>query len=343
MQDFVSAADEARPQIEVRADDEFNIIYSSGTTGTPKGIVQDHALRAYAAQSLAPIGFPPGVRTLVNTSLYSNWTLGALIYTLWAGGSVRFSGKFSPPGLLAQCREFRPQNVYLVPVQISRLLDDAPADALRALPPALKWTAGSYLAPELKSALQRSWPGGVVEIYGMTEGAPFTLLEVHRHPDKVHTVGRSDPPEDLKIIDEQGCELPPGERGEIVGRVRHVMRGYKGDEPGTQALVWRDTRGIAYFRSGDIGMLDEEGFLQVVDRKKRHDHFGRVQCVRCGSRIGSRPSSAGGASCRLRNSESTLGRVAGCRRSAPPGARRRDSRGNPCLGERAARLAAAPR
>ncbi len=269
LESFLGDASIARPDVTIGSLDEFNIIYSSGTTGRPKGIVHDHALRAESALELESISFPPGVRTLTTTALYSNWTMGALIYTLWAGGCVRFLGKFSPEELVRVCREFTPGNVYLVPVQISRLLDESwSIAALQDLAPAMKWTAGSYLPENRKRALLENWRGGLVEIYGMTEGTPFTILRGHERPDKLHTVGRSDPPEDIKIIDDDGDELPAGQRGEIVGRVRKVMNGYNNNAAATEALIWRDKDGIPYFRSGDIGMVDEENFLQVTDRKK---------------------------------------------------------------------------
>jgi long-chain acyl-CoA synthetase len=266
---FLERAGSERPAVRVRREDEFNIIYSSGTTGKPKGIVHDHALRADAAVKYGAVAFPAGVRTLTTTALYSNWTMGALIYTLWAGGCVRMLGKFDVARLLEVTRSFRPGNVYLVPVQIGRLLE-----ALRAggdtepLPPALKWSAGSYLSPDWKRELLNRWPGGVLELYGMTEGAPATILLCHERPDKLHTVGRADPPEDIKVIDEEGRECPPGSRGEIVGRVRSVMKGYNGNPAATEAIRWYDRDGAEYLRSGDIGVLDEEGFVQVTDRKK---------------------------------------------------------------------------
>jgi long-chain acyl-CoA synthetase len=266
---FLGGANALKPDVRVGSDDEFNIIYSSGTTGRPKGIVHDHALRTETALSLGPISFPPGSRTLTTTSLYSNWTMNALVCTLWAGGCVRFLGKFSAAELVRVCREFSPETVYLVPVQIGRILEDSPSFlALKDLAPAMKWCAGSYLSAGWKKALLDNWRGGLIEVYGMTEGTPFTVLRGHERPDKLHTVGQSDPPEDLKIIDDAGNERLPGERGEIVGRVRTVMKGYNNDDDATQALFWHDKDGIPYFRSGDIGSLDEENFLQVTDRKK---------------------------------------------------------------------------
>jgi len=267
--EFLAGSRDSRPDVTVRPEDEFNVIYSSGTTGRPKGIVHTHALRTHSAVTLGAIAFPPGVRTLTSTALYSNYTMGAMTYTLWAGGCVRLLGKFSVGALLQVAREFRPHNVYLVPTQIVRLLGSDELAAHRGLLPAcIKWSAGSYLSAESKRALLDSWPGGLLELYGMTEGAPTTLLIAHERPDKLHTVGCSAIPEDIKIIDENDAEVPVGVRGEIVGRVRSVMSGYNNDDAATTALLWHDKDGVAYFRSGDIGVLDNERFLQVTDRKK---------------------------------------------------------------------------
>ncbi|MDB5495571.1 MAG: putative AMP-dependent synthetase and ligase [Phenylobacterium sp.] len=269
LEDFVAEARVAAPDIAIAPQDEFNIIYSSGTTGRPKGIVHSHGLRASWSAGMADVSFPTGVRTLTTTALYSNWTLGALIYTLWAGGCVHLMDKFSPAALVRDCRDAAPDNVFLVPVQIARLLDDPTcANALPGLPPATKWSAGSHLSAEHKRELMRLWPGRFIELYGMTEGGPSTMLFGDERPDKLHTVGCSDAPDSIRIIDDDGHELGPNCRGEIVGRAVEVMDGYNNDPAATEALIWRDAQGEVFFRSGDTGCLDEDGFLQILDRKK---------------------------------------------------------------------------
>jgi long-chain acyl-CoA synthetase len=266
---FLERSSETLPPIAVAADDEFCILYSSGTTGRPKGIVHSHGVRAAWAEGVGPVSFPTGVRTLTTTSLYSNWTLCALIHTLWAGGCVKLMGKFSPHALVRDCRAFAPQTIFLVPLQIARLLSDDEAVAqLAAFAPSMKWSAGSPLPVEHKRDVLRLWPGGLVEAYGMTEGAPSTLLFAHERPDKLHTVGRTDVDAGLKVVSEAGEELPIGEVGEIVGRAVDVMTGYHNDPAATEALIWRDPVGEAFFRSGDLGRLDDDGFLQILGRKK---------------------------------------------------------------------------
>lgn len=266
---FLEGAGEETPEVVVGPHDEFNIIYSSGTTGRPKGIVHSHALRAAWSIGVSELAFPPGVRTLTTTGLSSNWTLCALVYTLWNGGCVKLMERITPEGLVEACQGFAPHNVYLVPVQVARLLaDPAAAARLATLPPSTKWCAGSRLPTEDKQEILRLWPGGLIEVYGMTEGAPSTLLLAHERPDKLHTVGSSDVPNGIKIVDEAGVELGIGETGEVVGRAVDVMDGYHNDPEATAALIWRDAAGDPFLRSGDIGRLDEEGFLQILDRKK---------------------------------------------------------------------------
>src|SRR5690606_19654695 len=141
-------------------------------------------------------------------------------------------------------------------------------EAMPELPSATKWSAGSHLPVEHKRELMRLWTGRLIELYGMTEGGPSTLPFCVERPDKHPTVGRNELPGSIRIIDDGRQEPGAGERGEIVGRADEVMDGYNDDPDATQALIWRSSEGDAFFRSGDIGSLDDEGFLQVLDRKK---------------------------------------------------------------------------
>ncbi len=265
---FLDGASDTAPDVTITLEDEFNVIYSSGTTGTPKGIVLQHKLRADAARRFRSLGFPDGGRTLATTAIYSNWTIGAFVYTLWAGGCLYLTGKFSAAGLVELCEDYRPDDIFMVPIQAQRLLDYVAQTDCPAPPPALKWCAGSYFPAAQKAALMDYWDGGLMEIYGLTEGAPFTMLNASAHPDKIGTVGRSDPVEDLKIIGENDQLLPNGERGEVLGRVRVIMRGYHNNPAASEAMIWRDEDGTAWMRSGDIGWLDDDGFLTITGRKK---------------------------------------------------------------------------
>jgi hypothetical protein len=121
-----------------------------------------------------------------------------------------------------------------------------------------------------KAQVLARWPGDLLEVYGMTEGGGACMLDARAHPDKLHTVGRAAPGHDLRLIDESGCELPPGPQtvGEVVGRSPGMMSGYHGRLEQTREAEWFDAEGRRYIRTGDVGRFDEDGFLVLMDRRK---------------------------------------------------------------------------
>ena len=114
----------------------------------------------------------------------------------------------------------------------------------------------------------KRWPGGLVEYFGMTEGGGTFILAAHEHPDKLHTVGRPAPGHDIRLIDEDGKEVPAGQIGEVVGHSPAMMNGYHNQPGKTADAEWRDETGKRFIRTGDVGRYDEDGFLTLMDRKK---------------------------------------------------------------------------
>jgi len=114
----------------------------------------------------------------------------------------------------------------------------------------------------------KRWPGGLTEYYGMTEGGGSCHLLAHEHPDKLHTVGCPMPGHEIRLIDEQGREVPQGEIGEVVGRSPAMMNGYFNQPGKTSEAEWHDSEGKRFIRTGDVGRFDAEGFLTLMDRKK---------------------------------------------------------------------------
>jgi long-chain acyl-CoA synthetase len=107
-----------------------------------------------------------------------------------------------------------------------------------------------------------------VEFYGMTEGGGTTILMVDERPDKISTCGRPLDGHDIRIIDEAGRELLRGEIGEIVGRSGEMMTGYHNQPEKTAEVEWRDGDGRRFIRTGDLGWIDDEGFLSLAGRRK---------------------------------------------------------------------------
>jgi acyl-CoA synthetase (AMP-forming)/AMP-acid ligase II len=245
----------------------FNIIYSSGTTGTPKGIVHSHAMRWQHIHRGAP-AYGPGAVTILSTPLYSNTTMASFLPTLGTGGQIVLMRKFDVLGFLELAERERATNTMLVPVQYRRIMAHPDFDRFNLSAFRMKYCTSAPFAASLKADILKRWPGGLVEIYGMTEGGCAFLLEAHKYPDKLHTVGQPAPGHVAKVIDEAGTELPPGSVGEIVGRSPAMMTGYNNRPDATDAMKWRDADGNLYYRHGDIGRIDEDGFLTLMDRAK---------------------------------------------------------------------------
>lgn len=246
----------------------FNIIYSSGTTGTPKGIVQSCAMRSLHITGGRRIGYGPDCVTLCSTPLYSNTTLVSFIPTLAWGGTVVLLPKFDTAKWLHLAEAHRATHAMLVPVQYRRLLADPGFDATDLSSLQMKFCTSAPFAAELKAEVLRRMPGGLIEFFGMTEGGVGFMLVAHEHPDKLHTVGLPQPGHEVRIIDEDGNDVAPGTPGEIVGRSPATMNGYRNRPDLTAKAYWIDPTGKEWLRTGDIGRLDEDGFLTLMDRAK---------------------------------------------------------------------------
>ena len=251
--------------------DPFNIIYSSGTTGIPKGIVHSHQMRwrQFAPTALSYLGAGIDVRSLASTPLYSNTTMVAFLPVLLAGGCVRVMGKFDCANWLEHAQSDRTTITMLVPVQYQRLMDFADFDAFDLASLKLKYCTSAPFPADLKREVLRRMPGGLIEIYSMTEGGVVCLLAAHEFPDKLHTVGRPAPGSELKVLDDEDREVPPGTPGNMVGRSQTMMSGYKNRPDKTAEAQWIDpVTGEAWMRMGDIGRVDAEGFVELVGRAK---------------------------------------------------------------------------
>ncbi|HXD35994.1 MAG TPA: class I adenylate-forming enzyme family protein [Rhodanobacter sp.] len=259
----------AKPaRADVRPDTPFNIIYSSGTTGEPKGIVQGHGMRWAHVQRGDQFGYGPNTVTVLATPLYSNTTLVMFFPTLAFGGTVVLMPKFDALGYLQLAQAQRATHTMLVPVQYQRIMARPEFDSFDLSSFVFKFSTSAPFSATLKADVLKRWPGGLIEYYGMTEGGGTCILHAHLHPDKLHTVGQPAATSDIRLIDEQGREVPRGEAGEVVGHSPGMMTGYHGQPGKTREAEWFDPAGKRFIRTGDVGRFDEDGFLTLFDRKK---------------------------------------------------------------------------
>ena len=249
----------------------FNIIYSSGTTGEPKGIVQGHGMRWAHIKRSIHYRYDQASVTLLSTPLYSNTTLVVFFPTLAFGGCVVLMPKFDALNYLQLAQSLHVTHTMLVPVQYQRLMAHPKFDSFDLSHFKMKFCTSAPFSAALKADVLQRWPGGLIEFYGMTEGGGTVILEGHNYPNKLHTVGRPALGSDIRLIDDAGRELSAQEQrvgGEIVGHSAGMMTGYHGQPEKTREVEWFDETGKRFIRTGDIGRFDEDGFLILFDRKK---------------------------------------------------------------------------
>jgi len=266
--DWVASAPEHNPEIPIEPEYPFNIIYSSGTTGTPKGILHDHRMRARQVKATTRFGVGADSTALVSTPYYSNTTLVTALTVLAQGGTQVLMRKFDVEGFLQLAARHRVTDAMLVPVQYQRILAHPDFDRydLSSFRNTFS-TSAPLRGSVIRDALER-WPGKLYEIYGLTEGGIRCVLDAAAHPDKLDSVGQPSPGVEVRIIDSDGRELPQGEIGEIVGRSGAMMVGYQNRPEQTRETFWESPEGAIFFRTGDMGRLDEDGFLYLLDRIK---------------------------------------------------------------------------
>jgi acyl-CoA synthetase (AMP-forming)/AMP-acid ligase II len=258
-----AASGEEEPGVEVSEDDPFNIMYSSGTTGMPKGIVHTHKIRAaYATSFAASYRMTPESITMHAGAIVFNGAFVDLMPTMFVGATYILLPQFDAESYIETIAREKVTHVMLVPAQIIAVLNAPNFEPKRLECLEMILSLGAPLLMEHKERLTRALPGRFYELYGLTEGF-VTILDKYDYPAKPASVGV--PPQffDMKIVDEKGQEVRPGEVGEICGKGPILMPGYYKRPDLTQAAVID-----GWLHSGDMGYVDEDGFLYLVDRKK---------------------------------------------------------------------------
>jgi acyl-CoA synthetase (AMP-forming)/AMP-acid ligase II len=263
-QDLTAAASEEEPPwVEVTDDDPYNIIYSSGTTGQPKGIVHTHYVRmSYCTGFSSSYRIKPESVILHAGSLVFNGAFLTLMPAFYLGATYVLMPAFDARKMIDQMAAEKVTHVMVVPSQIIAMLAerDFSEDHLPHLE--MICSVGAPLHLEHKEELARRLPMRFYELYGLTEGF-VTVLDRDDFPAKPGSVGVPPPLYEMRIVANDGTDLPAGRVGEIVGRGPITMPGYY-KRPDLTAEAIRD----GWLHSGDLGYVDEDGFLFLVDRKK---------------------------------------------------------------------------
>jgi long-chain acyl-CoA synthetase len=266
---------EASPESRVRevcADDLWTIMYTSGTTGTPKGICHTHFIRAmYAALLSASWRMAPESVVLHAGAIVFNGAMVTMLPAFMNGATYILHRAFDAQAFIDTVERERVTHVMLVPAQIIAILDAGGFDPARLESLECILSLGAPLHVEHKERLNRLLPNRFYELYGLTEGF-ITILDRDDARRKAGSVGVPPPFYELRIVDEAGRELAAGTVGEIVGRGPITMPKYL-DRPEQTAAALRD----GWLHTGDLGYVDDDGYLFLVDRKKDMIDSGGVK------------------------------------------------------------------
>ncbi|MDP1843070.1 MAG: class I adenylate-forming enzyme family protein [Sediminibacterium sp.] len=252
------------PNVErVIGTDPYNIIYSSGTTGTPKGIVISHAVRALYGSLLAnAFRITPESIVMHSGSIIFNGAFLTLMPAMYLGCTYILQDHFDPKLVVENISNELVTHTILVPSQIIACLQQTAFDKNQL--PSIEYilSVGAPLLLEHKQALNKKVPGVFYELYGLTEGF-MTILDKTDTLRKTGSVGYPPAFSNLKIVGENGEIQSTGTIGEIVGRSPLLMDCYYKNPILTQGAI-KD----GWLFTGDLGYVDDEGFLFLTGRKK---------------------------------------------------------------------------
>ncbi len=267
---LVSGSPDGAPQ-RPRPDDLLHLIYTSGTTGRPKGVMRCHRAELAVAQLMATeIGVLVSDRMQLVMPVFHVGSRFLQLGAHFRGATVVFHYAFDPAEILATMAREKITISHLAPTLVHAVLgvpgmDKADTSTLHTI----CYAAAPMPVPLLRQGLE-VFGRVFLQLYGMTEGGGTTLHKRQHQPDgtpeqvkRLGSIGQAAPNVEVRIFDDEGNEMPPNEPGEIVTRTATHMSGYWNKSAATIEAL----RG-GWYRTGDLGYVDEEGFVYLVDRKK---------------------------------------------------------------------------
>jgi len=265
-------ASDGEPRASVAAGDLLTLMYTSGTTGTPKGIPHTHFIRAMYATTMANAWrMAPESVVLHSGALVFNGAMVTMFPAVMCGATYIVHRAFDAEAFIATVERERVTHTMLVPSQIIAILNADGFEPARLSSLQMVLSLGAPLHKEYKDRLNRLLPDRFYELYGLTEGF-ITVLDRDDAHRKAGSVGVPPPFYSMRIVGDDGRELPAGQVGEIVGRGPITMPGYfNRPELTAQALAG------GWLHTGDLGHVDDDGFLYLVDRKKDMIDSGGVK------------------------------------------------------------------
>jgi long-chain acyl-CoA synthetase len=250
---------------EAAPDDLAALVYTSGTTGRPKGAMLTHHnymadIRMFA--ELLPLG-RGDVLGMVLPLFHANAQVVTTMTPMLIGAEIAMWDRFSASGFWATVAEFKPVTFSAVPTMLAALLHAPGADEAQTNTVRFVICGAAPLSPALFNRFEEKFGLTILEGYGLTESACVSTLNPFWGPRKIGSIGRAIRGQDVEIVDADGARLAPGEPGEVCLRGPNIMQGYL-NNPEATAESLRD----GWLHTGDVGYGDDDGFFFLVDRKK---------------------------------------------------------------------------
>ncbi len=266
---LLDGAPDAEPAVVAEEEDIFAILYTSGTSGQPKGVMLSHRSRtSYMLLAMAANQgrSRPDLRALAVAPLWNGAGFVNGLAAIWFGGSCHIMERFAPEPLLRTIAERGITTLFLVPTHFHGIFD-LPSEVLRRHDVGSLHTivAGGAALPQAtkERIVAHFGEGKLFEGYGSTEAGGITGLRPEDQLRTHRSVGRMLTGVEMRIVDDAGQALPPGTVGEVICRSPMLFHGYLNLDQETREVL-RD----GWYYSGDLGLLDTEGYLYIVDRKK---------------------------------------------------------------------------
>ncbi|MGZ8448895.1 MAG: class I adenylate-forming enzyme family protein [Candidatus Deferrimicrobiaceae bacterium] len=260
-------------RVAVSEEDIALQIYTSGTSGQPRGAMLSHGnLMAASASVALELGLSRNDIFLSCTSLPFMGGIGRLLRFLYVGGRIVIQNDFDPEEVLRAIERSRITHILLTPTMMAQILDLPSGDSFNLATLRKVLYGGPFIPLDLLKRAIRFFGCDMVQSYGQVEsGGVLTFLHPEDHSldesapymRRLMSVGKEAIGVEIRLVNEEGSEVPPGQVGEVIARGKNIFAGYSGD-PDFSAEVLRN----GWLYTGDVGSLDEEGYLYLLDRKR---------------------------------------------------------------------------
>ncbi len=265
---FIDGRPETEPAVDLAEDDPFCMTYTGGTTGRPKGVLASHRARAVTAHTVM-VEEAIDERDVVGicTPMFHVAALNIMFQpAILAGATVTLLSQWSVEGFAEMAARDRMSANFMVPTQANMVIQDEGFDPANYA----SWRKMSFAGAPMPDWVQRAFLDKLPEvrltqIYGQSEMGVIAVLRHWYLPEKLGCVGRQPYNTDVAVVRPDGTPVEPGEIGEVVSAGDNLMLGYYGEPEQTDAFF---KLGDKWGWSGDLGIIDKDGFITLVDRSK---------------------------------------------------------------------------